>query len=931
MSRVLRGIAVGLWLAVSVHAQPPLLINYQGRILSGTNLLQGAVELQLRLFAAASGGPVLYEDTGTVTVVDGVYGTLLGDGTASGDLLTALSQPAVYLEMVVNGTTLAPRERLASVPYALKALEALPQVEQDPRWSGASNLYYLRTEADVQFATGTPVYAESDPIFGASVAAGITSTHTARWETAYGWGDHAGAGYLTSFAEADPLWAGASNAYYTAAQVDAAFATGAPVYVESDPAFSSSVAADITGAETARWEAAYGWGDHAGAGYLTGFAEADPLWAGASNAYYTAAQVDAAFATGAPVYVESDPAFSASVAAGITSAETSRWETAYGWGDHGSVGYLTGFTELDPLWSLASNSYYTAAQADEVFATGTPVYVESDPMFGASVAAGITGVETLRWDTAYGWGDHGAAGYLSSYTETDPLWTGASNSYYTSGQVDARFATGMPVYVESDPVFGASVAAGITSTDTTRWETAYGWGDHGGAGYLTSFTEVDPLWSSASNNYYSAAQADALFATGLPVYVESDPAFAASVAMGITSAQTGRWETAYGWGDHATAGYLASFSETDPLWSAASNAYYTAAQADAVFATGTPVYAESDPMFGASAAAGITSAQTSRWETAYGWGDHAGAGYLTGFTETDPRWAGASNLYYQRTEADALFATGAPLYVESDAVFTAAVAAGITSLHTTRWETAYGWGDHGAAGYLTGFSEGDPHWAAASNAYYTAAQADARFSTGTPLYVESDALYAASVAAQITAAQTGRWETAFGWGDHAAAGYTTGAASSNSFVRQAGDTMAGALILPAGGLVVGTTQLVVLANGNVGIGTATPTNHLAVNGSIKAREVIVTANNWPDYVFDPAYRLVPLRDVQAFIAENGHLPGVPSARQIEQEGVPLGDLGATLLRKIEELTLHQIALEQENERLRRDLDALRSPARSVAP
>jgi hypothetical protein len=81
----------------------------------------------------------------------------------------------------------------------------------------------------------------------------------------------------------------------------------------------------------------------------------------------------------------------------------------------------------------------------------------------------------------------------------------------------------------------------------------------------------------------------------------------------------------------------------------------------------------------------------------------ARAGYLTSFTEVDPRWAGASNLYYQRSEADALFATGTPLYVESDAVFTAAVAAGLTSLHTTRWETAYGWGDHGAAGYLTEF------------------------------------------------------------------------------------------------------------------------------------------------------------------------------------------------------------------------------------
>jgi hypothetical protein len=130
-------------------------------------------------------------------------------------------------------------------------------------------------------------------------------------------------------------------------------------------------------------------------------------------------------------------------------------------------------------------------------------------------------------------------------------------------------------------------------------------------------------------------------------------------------------------------------------------------------------------------------------------------------------------------------------------------------------------------------------------------------------------------------------------------------------------------LVARGGLVVGTTQLVVLANGNVGIGTATPTNQLAVNGSIKAREVIVTANNWPDYVFDPAYRLAPLRDVQAFIAENGHLARGALGAKVAQDGVPLGELGATLLRKIEELTLHQIALEQENERLRRDLDVLR--------
>jgi hypothetical protein len=162
-------------------------------------------------------------------------------------------------------------------------------------------------------------------------------------------------------------------------------------------------------------------------------------------------------------------------------------------------GYLTSFVETDPAWSGRATAYYTAAQADAAFATGTPVYVESDPRFRASVAAGITGVETGRWETAYGWGDHGAAGYLTSFTEVDPLWSAASNAYYTAAQVDAVFATGMPVYVESDPAFSASVAAGITSTETTRWETAYGWGDHGAAGYLTSVAEVDPLWSAASN------------------------------------------------------------------------------------------------------------------------------------------------------------------------------------------------------------------------------------------------------------------------------------------------------------------------------------------------------------------------------------------------------------------------------------------------
>jgi hypothetical protein len=722
------GIAVFVALALTAQAQPPLLMNYQGRLLSGTNLAQGFVEMRLRLYPDAVGGAPLYEDTGTVLVVDGVYSTQLGDGTAAGDLVAALNQPAIYLETVVNGTALTPRERLASVPYALQSLAAVQ-------------------------------HTESDPQYAASVAASIAATHTSRWELAYQRGDHATNGYLTSFAETDPVWGGASNLYYQRTEVDAAFATGTPVYVETDPTFSASVAAGITSAETSRWETAFGWGDHGVAGYLTSFTESDPVWAAASNNYYTSAQVDAAFATGTPVYVETDPAFSASVAAGITSAETSRWELAYQRGDHATNGYLTGYTETDPIWGGASNLYYQKTEVDAAFATGTPVYVETDPVFGASVAAGITSAETSRWETAFGWGDHGVAGYLTSFTENDPDWAAASNNYYTSAQVDAAFATGTPVYVETDPVFGASVAAGITSADTSRWETAFGWGDHGVAGYLTSFTESDPAWAAASNNYYTSAQVDAAFATGTPVYVETDPAFSASVAAGITSAETSRWELAFGWGDHGVAGYLTSFTESDPVWTAASNQYYLRTEADAVFATGTPVYAESDPLFGASVAAGITSADTSRWETAFGWGDHGVAGYLTGFAESDPVWAAASNAYYTAAQADTVFATGTPVYVETDPTFGASVAASLTSAETSRWELAYQRGDHATNGYLTGFTEIDPAWSAASNLYYPKTEVDAAFATGTPVYAESDPVFSASVAAGITSAETSRWET----------------------------------------------------------------------------------------------------------------------------------------------------------------------------
>ncbi|WDI31666.1 hypothetical protein PUV54_00500 [Hyphococcus flavus] len=97
---------------------------------------------------------------------------------------------------------------------------------------------------------------------------------------------------------------------------------------------------------------------------------------------------------------------------------------------------------------------------------------------------------------------------------------------------------------------------------------------------------------------------------------------------------------------------------------------------------------------------------------------------------------------------------------------------------------------------------------------------------------------------------------------------------------------------------------------NVGIGTQNPGSYkLAVNGKIRAKEIVVETG-WSDFVFEDDYVLRPLSEVKSFIEDNGHLPDVPSAKTIESEGVSLGENQAVLLRKIEELTLYTIALEE---------------------
>jgi len=89
--------------------------------------------------------------------------------------------------------------------------------------------------------------------------------------------------------------------------------------------------------------------------------------------------------------------------------------------------------------------------------TVTGTITETDPIFGASVASGITGADTTNWNNK-----------LDSYTETDPIF-GASVASGITGADTTNWNNKLDSYTETDPIFGASVASGITGTDTTNW------------------------------------------------------------------------------------------------------------------------------------------------------------------------------------------------------------------------------------------------------------------------------------------------------------------------------------------------------------------------------------------------------------------------------------------------------------------------------
>jgi hypothetical protein len=159
---------------------------------------------------------------------------------------------------------------------------------------------------------------------------------------------------------------------------------------------------------------------------------------------------------------------------------------------------------------------------------------------------------------------------------------------------------------------------------------------------------------------------------------------------------------------------------------------------------------------------------------------------------------------------------------------------------------------------------------------------------------------------------------------------------------------------PPSSVLIQSSVLFLADNGRVGVGTKSPKTKLDVSGAFKATSAEIaqtlsvpsaaiahltgttTADNlrienmlcakevkvqqttcWPDYVFAKDYHLLPLSEVEQFINENQHLPNIPSAAEVEANGIELGEMNAKLLLKVEELTLYILDLQKQINELKK--------------
>jgi hypothetical protein len=301
---------------------------------------------------------------------------------------------------------------------------------------------------------------------------------------------------------------------------------------------------------------------------------------------------------------------------------------------------------------MRTTIYRGSVSGQKVYEEVKTVLTNANGLISIEIGGG-PGFDTISWGN----------GPFFLQTETDPA--GGSNYSITGAQqllsvpyaihsMTAESVTG-PV-TETDPVFSVHPASGITPVNLTNWNTAYSWGNHSGLYKPVGYT---PAWNDITSKPTTVAG-----------YGITDAMTTSHAAFSITSAAINNWNTAFGWGNHTglykAASWLPGWNDVTgkPNFSAVATSgnYNDLTNKPLPYTAGTNItisganvisagFTETDPIFSASVAAGITSADTAKW----------------------------NNLFSP---------------VEYDPVFSVHPASTIAPVSITNWNTAFGWGNH---------------------------------------------------------------------------------------------------------------------------------------------------------------------------------------------------------------------------------------------
>jgi len=272
-----------------------------------------------------------------------------------------------------------------------------------------------------------------------------------------------------------------------------------------------------------------------------------------SNLYYTQARFDTAFAAkdtgdlseGSNLYYTQarfDTAFAAKDTDGLSEGSTNLYYT-----DARVGSYLTTNT-------YATQSYVDTAVTNLVDSAPTTLdtlnelaaALGDDPNFATTITTSIgtkwtqDNTKISNWDTAYSWGDHSSAGYLTSFTETDPIFSAHTTSNISNGTgLLKNDGSGNWTYDSST----------YLTTEENDLTSAVTWANVPDANITESSVTQHEAALTITESQISDLQ------SYLTSFTETDPVFLAHPAANVTSAKINNWDTAYSWGDHSTAGY----------------------------------------------------------------------------------------------------------------------------------------------------------------------------------------------------------------------------------------------------------------------------------------------------------------------------------------------------------------------------------------